>query len=482
MRLSAAPPMLPEGEEGLQALYRLRALVARRLGLLIDRAQDDRLLEVLRQLPGAEGATAWLNRLEHRATQADLDALAAALTVGETYFFRHPEQFDALRTVVLPNWLRRHPAPRRLRALCAGCASGEEAYTLAMTLQRSVLGAGGVEWDITAFDLNAAAIRRAVDAHYNEWSLRATSPTWRDLWFCQEEAGWTPLPALRRRVRFAQRQIAAPDPAFWAPDSFDVIFCRNMLMYLDGPALRRAVEHLATALAPGGALFLGHAETLHSLTDRLVLTQAAGCFYYQRRAEPAAPSLWPFDETAGPDADKAPPAPLRPLPAALSGLSGLPGPQPPLPPDAEVALPASVEGSGDSAPALLDEALLLIESGRLDDGLRACARLMNVPVAADVQAEALFIQALALEERGELPAAEWHHQRAAAKDAGFAMPHLRLGLLARRRGEPVAARRELRQAMELLQGESADRLRRFGGGFERDALRQLCLTDVGDAR
>jgi chemotaxis protein methyltransferase CheR len=101
-------------------------------------------------------------------------------------------------------------------------------------------------------------------------------------------------------------------------------------------------------------------------------------------------------------------------------------------------------------------------------------------VPADIQAEALYIQALALEERGELPAAEWHHQRAAAKDAHFALPHLRLGLLARRRGEPVAARRELRRALDLLDTESPERLRRFGGGFERDALRQLCTHDLGD--
>ncbi|SEK94517.1 chemotaxis protein methyltransferase CheR [Roseateles sp. YR242] len=471
IRTVAPAPVTLEGENTLGLLERLRTLVAQRLGLLIDRTQDDRLRDGLRRLAAEEGPAAYVQRLEKHASQADLDALAAELTVGETYFFRHSEQFDALRTVVLPTWLRRHPAPRRLRVLCAGCASGEEPYTLAMTLQRSVLGAGGVDWDIVAFDVNAAAIRRATAARYNEWSLRATSATWRDLWFQRDETGWTPLPSLRRRVRFEQRQIATPDAAFWAPDSFDVIFCRNMLMYLDGPSLRRAVQHLATALAPGGALFLGHAETLHSLTDRLELRQAAGCFFYQPRVQADEASNWPFP-TLMSSADAAPGA--APLPAA--------GQAPAL--ASATSRHSSRAGADErhAPPSMLDEALLLVEAGQLDDGLRACARLMSTAPSADLQAEALFIQALALEERGELPAAEWHHQRAAAKDLAFAMPHLRLGLLARRRGEPVAARRELRRALELLDGESTDRLRRFGGGFERDALRQLCLADLGDSR
>jgi chemotaxis protein methyltransferase CheR len=471
-------------------LARLRGLVARHLGLLFDSSQNDRLQETLRRLPINETPAAWLARLEHDATPADVDALAAELTVGETYFFRHAEQFDALRTTVLPQWLRRHPSARRLRALCAGCASGEEAYTLAVTLMRSVLGHANVDWDITAFDLNACAIRRAITAHYNAWSLRATPPAWRELWFRQDEAGWTPLPQLRSRVHFQQRQIAAPDPTFWAPESFDVIFCRNMLMYLDPPSLRRAVQHLAMSLAPGGALFLGHAETLHSLTDHLVLQQGAGCFFYQRRADAAEAVPWPF-----PAADRRVrvpvPTPLgamvpppcvktgSPPPSAFPEPAGSPCASFEAPPEADTR-PQSPLRSDQTA--LLEEALHLVEAGHLDEGLRACTRLMGRPHPPALQAEALFIQALALEERGELPAAEWHHQRAVAKDAGFAMPHLRLGLLARRRGEPVAARRELRRALELLDGESVDRMRRFGGGFERDALRHLCEADLGDHR
>ncbi len=489
-------------------MTRWRAVLAARLGLQFDPRQERWLHDQLIKLAGDCSVEAYLDRLEQHPRQPDTDRLAAELTVGETFFFRHAEQFDALRLTLLPIWMRRaQPPMRRLRALSAGCATGEEAYTLAITLHRAGLSAAGIDWDVTAFDVNPAAVAKATAARYGEWSLRATPPAWRDLWFRREGDAWTPLPAVRERVQVEQRQIAQPDAAFWAPGRFDVIFCRNMLMYLDGPSLQTAVRHLTTALAPGGALFLGHAETLRGHTNQLSLRQAQGCFFYQSLAEPeAGDAAWPF---ASP-----PPAPLPPVawPPAGAPLHAGPVPADERSPtqgslhagasltvaDADARTHTHLDDAPASSstphspalagspprPALLDRALQLVETGQIQDGLRACAELIDQPESADsieLQAEVYFIQALAMEERGELSAAVWHHQRAAAKDAGFAMPHLRLGLLARRRGEVVAARRELHRAHELLAGESLDRLRRFGGGFDRDALQQLCRADLGGA-
>lgn len=445
-------------------LQRFRAVLGHRLGLHFEDHHDSWLSDTLRKLAAPADPEQLLDEIERRPDRSRLDQLASALTVGETFFFRHAEQFDALRLTVLPAWQRQVPAPRRLRALSAGCASGEEAYTLAITLQRAGLSALGIDWQVMGFDLNPAAVARAVAARYGAWSLRATPPGWRDLWFRQDGDAVTPLASLRERVRFEQRHIAQPDPAFWTPGAFDVIFCRNMLMYLDGAALAQAVRHLMLSLAPGGALFVGHAETLRDLAPELELRHADGCFFYQRRPPAgAARAGWPFDGEA-----LAHPPGVR-SPDSLVGMT------------APSLLPSSAAAPGTQPQTqLIDEALLLIEAGQVDDGLRACARLMDAPATPARQAEIFFLQALALEERGELPAAEWNHQRAAARDAGFAMPHLRLGLLAQRRGEIVAARRELRRALELLDGESSERVRRFGGGFERDALRRLCQTRIGD--
>ena len=443
----------------ISLLPRLRTLLSARLGLQFDDRQDDRLAAALARVAGPGGPARFLDQMEQAPTRARLDALAAELTVGETFFFRHPEQFDALRVDLLPSMVR-GATSTGLRALSAGCASGEEAYTLAITLHRAGLTAQGVDWQVLAVDVNPAALARAAAARYGEWSLRATPPELRDLWFRAVEPGvWTPLPAIRERVRFEPRQLGQPDAAFWTPDRFDIIFCRNVLMYLAPTALRQAIQHLVGALAPGGVLFLGHAETLRGQSEAqaagLTLRQAHGCFFYRREGADVAPA-WPF-----------------PWPA--------PAPEPATAPLAHA--PAFEATPADHADqALLDEALLLVEAGQIEDGLRACARLIAPQTPAALQAEVLFLQGLAMEERGQLPAAEWHHQRAAAKDAAFALPHLRLGLLARRRGEIVAARRELGRALALLDDESPERLRRFGGGFERDDLRRLCRDEIQEAR
>ncbi|MBO9689842.1 MAG: methyltransferase domain-containing protein [Mitsuaria chitosanitabida] len=502
-------------------LPRLRAVLASRLGLQFDERQDDWLTAALTRVAGTTGPERFLAQMEVAPTRERLDALAAELTVGETFFFRHPEQLDALRFDLLPRMTRRAlsdaaltgAAPQRLRVLSAGCASGEEAYTLAITLQRAGLQVQGLDWEVLAIDLNPAALARGLAARYGEWSLRATPAELRDLWFRRVDKadvneadgdsrggrGWTPIPGIRERVRFEQRHLGLPDAGFWTPARFDIIFCRNVLMYLEPAALRQAIRNLTGALAPGGVLFVGHAETLRGHTDALSLRQAQGCFFYEREAADAArrterpagqqrpivgvPGASPeADEETALGLDRCLP-PSWPFP--WSSASAAPGVArsasetrgAPAGPDAQRADASGRNGDQ----ALLDEALRLVEAGLIDDGLRACARLSSPELPPALQAEVLYLQALAMEERGQLPSAEWHHQRAAAKDAGFAMPHLRLGLMARRRGEIVAAHRELRRALALLDDESAARLRRFGGGFERDDLRRLCRDEIGEA-
>ncbi len=468
---SSAPSSLSSSVRPL--LPRLRALLAARLGLQFDERQDDRLIAALTRLSGTAGPARYMDQLELAPTRARLDALAGELTVGETFFFRHPEQFDALRFDLLSTIARPGSAispGRRLRALSAGCASGEEAYTLAITLHRAGLAAQGIDWDVLAVDLNPAALARASLARYGEWSLRATAPEQRELWFQPTAPGeWTPLPAIRERVRFESRHLGLPDAGFWSPDRFDIIFCRNVLIYLEPAALRQAIRNMTGALAPGGVLFLGHVETLRGQADAqaagLTLRQAHGCFFYQRALTPPPPAAWPFPWETTPGS-----APGTPEPASVFA------------PAIPAAALADERPANASDRTLLDDALRLVESGQVEDGLRACAKLIAPQTPAALQAEVLFLQGLAMEERGQLPAAEWHHQRAAAKDAGFALPHLRLGLLARRRGEIVAARRELRRALELLDSESDERLRRFGGGFEREDLRRLCRDEIQEAR
>ena len=254
---------------------RFRDLVSARLGLHFDDGKLDDLAAVLvsrahaRRLPSVESYFASLDADETAA-------LAERLTVGETYFFRYREQFDAFAEVALPAALARG-APR---ILSAGCATGDEPYTLAIFVREH--GGGGAA-AIHAFDVNPAAIARAAQARYSSWSLRETPPPLRARYFRTDGSSFALHPDVRAMVRFEQRNLVEDDPSFWAPDAFDVVFCRNVLMYFTPETMRAVVARIARALAPGGFFFLGHAETLRGISHDFHLRHTHDTFYYQRR-------------------------------------------------------------------------------------------------------------------------------------------------------------------------------------------------------
>lgn len=451
----------------------LQTLVARRLGLRLEARQLPWLLEALCRQAQAPVETA-LQRLD--TEPALLEALLPELTVGETCFFRHAEQFRALRLQVLPALLRARRETRRLRVLSAGCASGEEAYSLAICVAAQLgLEREAWDWQVLGLDLNPEALRRAEAARYGAWSLRELPEAARAPWFEREGEELRPLAALRPHLRFERRSLSEPDALFWQAGSFDLIFCRNVLMYLLPEALQRAQQQLAQSLAPDGYLFLGHAESLRAAELGLALRQEPGCFYYQRATEPA------FQPTQPPQ----PPRPAAPLAPRRSAAAPQPALQALLREERHaeaLALAAQLAERHPRDPQpRLHHALLLAQQGRLDEALRDCERLLALAPGAAQRAAAHYVQALCLEARGDRAGAALRYRQAARLDTGFAMPRLRLGLLARRAGDAALMREELRTAAELLRREDEQRLLLFGGGFGRATLLSLCEDELRGA-
>ena len=198
--------------------------------------------QVAARLPG-ESSAALRQRLE--ADDARLDeALRAAVAIGETYFFRHPEHFALVSERVLPR------LGRPVRALSAGCASGEEAWSLAACVSAQA----GAATEVVGLDVSEAALEIARRGEYSRWSVRSdAASTWSALHPTPD--GYVVEPTLRPRVRFQQHDLREPiAPVFGL---FQVIFCRNVLVYLDAKAATRVVASLEGALAPDGVLVLG---------------------------------------------------------------------------------------------------------------------------------------------------------------------------------------------------------------------------------
>ncbi len=245
------------------------------------------LAEVLRKRLdfGRQESACYLHRLEHDDEGGDGETaeLARELTVGETYFYRNHDQFRAFAEVVLPARMQARRPQKCLRVLSAGCASGEEAYTLAIILRDAIPDRS---WDVSirAVDVNPAALERAAAARFSAWALRETPPAVRDRWFRPAGRDLVLDDDIRSAVTFERRNLTADDSDLWRPGFYDVVFCRNVIMYFSPEKMCAVIARIAASLVPGGFFFLGHAETLRGLSQDFHLLHTHETFYYQRRS------------------------------------------------------------------------------------------------------------------------------------------------------------------------------------------------------
>jgi chemotaxis protein methyltransferase CheR len=219
----------------------------------------------------------------HPRRDSELDELVRHLTNNETYFFREPHHFDIVVRHVVPA-LMPELRTRPLRVLSAGCSSGEEPYTLAIALHDSGLELRGVRWQIDACDLNRDRLARAREAAYEGGSLRACAEEALRRCFEEREGRRVLRERYRKNVRFFEANLATAASVGQPP--YDIVFCRNLLIYFDDSGFDRAVGVLARVLTPGGYLFLGHSESLIDRSDDFVPVWLEGAMVYRKRDRP----------------------------------------------------------------------------------------------------------------------------------------------------------------------------------------------------
>jgi chemotaxis protein methyltransferase CheR len=231
-----------------------------------------------------------------------IHALCQAVSVGETFFFRQPEHFRFIASTMVPQWT----AERRseITAWSAGCATGEETYSLAACLLDllpadvtiSVLGTDLVERNLTA----------AREGNYGAWSRRASGPMLHPV-FADTTAGRSQvLPRLQKLVRFAPHNLLEPPPGM-----FDLVFCRNVLVYFAPSAAAIVMKHLMRSLGPGGALFFGSMDVTQKHPEQLEAVRPAELQIFRRPVKKEVPKI-------------APQPVYRPLPQQRTGLDPIP--------------------------------------------------------------------------------------------------------------------------------------------------------------
>jgi len=244
------------------------ALVQRRAGIVLtdDKGYllETRLGPVLQRF-GIASLAALGEKLRAMPGEALERAVTEALCTHESSFFRDGRPFDHLRGLLPRLAASRAPAP--LRVWSAACSTGQEAYSVAM-LAVEVFGAEAARRvEILGTDISQDVVARAREGAFSQFEVQRGLPI-RALmtYFTQEGARWRAGHGLRALVRFEQRNLLEPPTAL---GRFDVVFCRNVLIYFDAPTKTRVLEALARQLVPDGVLYLGAAETVIGLTDRL---------------------------------------------------------------------------------------------------------------------------------------------------------------------------------------------------------------------
>ena len=189
-----------------------------------------------------------------------------ALLNNETYFFRDRTPFDLLGKAALPKLLQRRQSAKRLRIWSAGCSTGQEAYSLAMLFAEDPQRWAGWTIDILGSDVSEEAVRRAREGIYTQFEVqRGLGIAQMIKWFEECDGGWRAVEPLRRTVRFQVHNLLEPTPH---PGEFDIVLCRNVLLYLNAERRTHVFERIASAMAGDGYLMLGAGETVIGQTRR----------------------------------------------------------------------------------------------------------------------------------------------------------------------------------------------------------------------
>ncbi len=337
----------------------------------------------------------------------------------------------------------------RIRIWSAGCASGAEPYSLAILLERE-LGERTADWKIAihATDLSRSHLERAAAGKFHQWALRSTSAATQLECFSHEADTWTIHPRYQRWVSFHQMNLAAGKLSTpWPADTrFDLILCRNVMIYFAPRVNRRLVGQFYYALEQGGWLVVGATECNIDTYQAFCTVDAPGARLYQK---PAA-----FSDTPVAQPEK------LPTPPALS-------PQPPIAHQkpADVAGLLALADCGDWGTAAVYAEQLLLHD-RLNPAIH-------------------FYRALILENLGSVPEAERSLRQAIYLDRGFALAHYHLGLALKRARKAHAAARSFGNVLQLLEGVADDAIVAAGAGVTAARLRELAQMQrepSGEAR
>ncbi len=441
-----------------QQYQRLRALVQLRSGLFYADHKRADLLQGL-QRTSRECGISDPDQLYAGLSSNGLlwDTLILHLTIGETYFFRNRPQFAALRSTILPELMERRAMSQHMRIWSAGCATGEEPYSIAMELRELFQHSPGWLASILATDINPAFLARAQAGLYGAWSFRDTPDAVRDRYFVPQQNRWRIKPEISQMVRFMRLNLAEPSyPSLVSGTcAMDLIVCRNVTIYFDAATTRAVVERLYHALTPGGWLIVGHAEPQASIYHAFEVQNFPDTVVYRKPL--SAPMIFtdqPLELPPPPSSLASPGAPPpQPMPSAANPRTTPPKPAAPQPRHVPAPGPAPAQSAAPQ-PAQIGVAQLLAQAQQAADQgnwQAAAALCLQILEREPLLVAAHYLQAQLFEQQDDLDQALAAYRKTTYLDRSFVLGMLGMGHIWRKKGRSAEARRCYRNALNQLQ-------------------------------
>ena len=397
---------------------KLREQIAAYSGLALTGQSDEALEQAVAQRLAAHGLSSLDAYRPLLQREEELGHLAQLLTNKETYFFREERHFRALAERLLPQLLAE--GRRNLRLWSAGCATGEEAYSLAITLLEAQAQYGPFAFEVVGSDLDADALEKARRGCYGSRAVRRIPEPLRKKYFGKGPP-FCLVPQVMERVHFVHHNLVGDE---MPPEltEMDVIFCRNVTIYFDEAARDRLNARLAAALREGGYLVVASAETMGHNRGRLHLIPLGETFAFRKEPSPRR-SITPPRPVL--------PAPPPPARTATPKVTALPGPPPETKPDPT---------------AILDRARRAFRRQEYDVVLRELDRLPPDPT---YRGETDLLRAATLLQQSQLEKAEAICRKLLTRDPWLADAHFLLGQVHRQRGQAESAVQSFKQAIYL---------------------------------
>jgi len=407
----------------------------------------------------------WL--LSSPITTAQMNIIASHLTIHETYFWREPQVFEALVTQVLPEFVRsRKSGDKRLRIWSAGCATGEEPFSIAIALRKAIPALENWQITILATDINPRILRKAMAGVYSKWSFRNAPPWLIDGYFnCKKDGVFEILPEIRKMVTFTYLNLAEDNypSSLNNTNAMDIIFCRNVLMYFGPERAKQVGQNLFRSLVNGGWLMVSASELSQHLFPQFASVKFPGAIVYRKSAESSdrveqPPLSFRFHE------DEKTEAVVYEFPVRIEPVAVLE--QPPQAAGLQTIGKTAEETPQSKAISIRS----LADQGKLPEAFALCEEAL---ASGKLDPRLHFLRAIILQELNRIDEACVSLKRTLYLDRNFVMAHFALGNIAMQQGKAPVAKKHFENVLTILKANRPEDILPESEGLTAGRFREI---------